>query len=164
MKKKGSFVSFLITLMVIFSLAEPCMDVFEYLFIRTPPTMRKLEHFWHTSPQHCIMLAFWLILILIAVTELLKMLKPSAAASRPSTVKPAQMKTVQQAAKPRTTAKARAHRDTEAEEAIHCAHLTGRAKYLEQIDNYLKTGLIDKDEYRVLKNRYMNLDIPDEYH
>ena len=66
--------------------------------------------------------------------------------------------------RPQVRAKARAHRDTEAEEAIHCAHLTGRAKYLEQIDNYLKTGLIDKDEYRVLKNRYMNLDIPDEYH
>ena len=110
------------------------------------------------------MLVFWLVLILIAVTELLKMLKPSAAPQRPSAVRPAQKKTVQRPVKTGTPAKTHAHRDTEAEEAIHCAHLTGRAKYLEQIDNYLKTGLIDKDEYRVLKNRYMNLDIPEEYH
>jgi hypothetical protein len=52
----------------------------------------------------------------------------------------------------------------EAEEAIHCAHLTGRAKYMEQLESFLRTGLIDRNEYRILKERYMNLDIPDDYH
>ena len=164
MKKRGSFVSFLITLMLVFSLAEPCMDVVEYLFLNTPPTVRKLEHFWQTNPQHCIMLAVWVILILIAVTEFLKMLKPPAAATRPSAARPVQKRPVPQPARTAPAARSRVRPDPEAEEAIHCAHLTGRAKYLEQINNYLKTGLIDKDEYRVLKNRYMNLEIPDDYH
>ena len=99
------------------------------------------------------------------ISSIVKMLRsaPSGKASaRPAPQKNAPRPAAQ--TRPQVRAKARAHRDTEAEEAIHCAHLTGRAKYLEQIDNYLKTGLIDKDEYRVLKNRYMNLDIPDEYH
>ena len=50
------------------------------------------------------------------------------------------------------------------EEAIDCSHSTGRAKYLEQIDGYLKNGLIDKAEYNSLKARYERLDIPDDYH
>ena len=35
---------------------------------------------------------------------------------------------------------------------------------MEQLDSFLKTGLIDREEYRVLKERYMSLDIPDDYH
>ena len=52
----------------------------------------------------------------------------------------------------------------EEDEALHCEHLTGKQKYLEQIDGYLKTGLIDRNEYRVLKERYQALDIADDYH
>lgn len=50
------------------------------------------------------------------------------------------------------------------EDAITCAHHTGKEKYLEQLESHLKAGLIDKDEYRVLKERYSKLDIPDDYH
>ena len=50
------------------------------------------------------------------------------------------------------------------EEAINCSHSTGRTKYLEQIDGYLKNGLIDRSEYNSLKARYEKLDIPDDYH
>ena len=50
------------------------------------------------------------------------------------------------------------------EEAIHCAHLTGREKYLEQINSFLKNGLIDRAEYNVLRERYSKLNIPDDYH
>ncbi len=50
------------------------------------------------------------------------------------------------------------------EEAINCRHSTGREKYLEQIEGYLKNGLIDKAEYNSLKARYERLDIPDDYH
>ncbi len=50
------------------------------------------------------------------------------------------------------------------EEAISCAHHTGREKYMQQLDSYLKAGLIDKAEYRTLKERYAKLDIPEDYH
>lgn len=51
-----------------------------------------------------------------------------------------------------------------AEEAISCAHVNGREKYIQQLDSYLRAGLIDKAEYRALKERYSKLDIPDDYH
>ena len=55
-------------------------------------------------------------------------------------------------------------RDAEQEEAIHCAHVRGKQKYIEQLDSYLKNGIIDKAEYRVLRERYEKLELPDDYH
>ena len=52
----------------------------------------------------------------------------------------------------------------EAEEAITCQHLTGKEKYIQQLDSYLKAGLIDKDEYKIMKERYSRLEIPEDYH
>ena len=56
------------------------------------------------------------------------------------------------------------HRAAEAEEAIHCSHLSGKQKYIQQLDSYLKNGIIDRAEYKVLRERYEKLDIPDDYH
>jgi hypothetical protein len=57
------------------------------------------------------------------------------------------------------------HKDEhEAEEAVGCHHSTGKEKYIEQLDSYLKAGLIDKAEYKVMKERYSKLEIPDDYH
>lgn len=50
------------------------------------------------------------------------------------------------------------------DEAIHCAHLTGREKYMEQIDSFLRNGLIDRAEYHTLRDRYSRLNIPEDYH
>ena len=55
-------------------------------------------------------------------------------------------------------------RRTRSEEAVHCAHSRGKQKYLEQIDSFLANGVIDKAEYRVLKERYEKLDLPDDFH
>ncbi len=52
----------------------------------------------------------------------------------------------------------------EAEEAISCQHLTGKEKYIQQLDSYLKAGLIDKAEYKIMKERYSRLEIPEDYH
>ena len=57
-----------------------------------------------------------------------------------------------------------AARRTETEEAVHCAHSRGREKYLEQIEGFLANGIIDKAEYRLLKERYSKLEIEDDYH
>ena len=52
----------------------------------------------------------------------------------------------------------------EHEEAVRCAHVRGKQKYIEQLDSYLKNGIIDKAEYKVLRERYEKLELPDDYH
>ena len=37
-------------------------------------------------------------------------------------------------------------------------------KYFAQLETWLKNGIIDKAEYRLLKERYSKLDIEDDYH
>ena len=155
MKKRNHFVKLIVSLMLISVLAEDCNEMISYLFIRTPVTMRKLEFFWKAHPQQCIMLALYAVLILIAIVSFLGLFKKGNTDLSAAPIRTAEKK---------TSAKGTPRDHDDAEEAIHCAHLTGRAKYLEQIDNYLRTGLIDRNEYRVLKNRYMNIDISDDYH
>ena len=162
MKNRQGVLPFLISLFLIGGTYEQALRILRYL-LRRP--FRGLDTFTRIPSEQYLVLVFFLIGCIFFISSIVKMLRaaPSGKApARPAPPKHAPRPAAQ--TRPQVRAKARAHRDTEAEEAIHCAHLTGRAKYLEQIDNYLKTGLIDKDEYRVLKNRYMNLDIPDEYH
>ena len=52
----------------------------------------------------------------------------------------------------------------ETEDAVTCEHHTGKEKYFRQLDGYLQAGLIDKAEYRTLKERYSKLEIPEDYH
>ena len=57
------------------------------------------------------------------------------------------------------------HKDEqESEEVVSCHHSKGKEKYIEQLDSYLKAGLIDKAEYRLMKERYSKLEIPEDYH
>ena len=55
-------------------------------------------------------------------------------------------------------------RDDNLEQAVKCTHPSGRDKYFAQLDNFLANGLIDKSEYRVLKERYEKISIPDNMH
>ena len=50
------------------------------------------------------------------------------------------------------------------EEAIHCQHKSGREKYLDQLDSFLANGIIDRAEYRILRERYSKLEIDEDYH
>ncbi len=50
------------------------------------------------------------------------------------------------------------------EEAVKCTHPRGREKYIHQLDNFLANGIIDKTEYRVLKERYDKINIPENMH
>ena len=167
MKNRQGVLPFLISLFLIGGTYEQTLHILRYL-LRRP--FRGLDTFTHIPSEQYLVMVLCLLGCILFISSIVKMLRsaPSGKTSaRPAPQRNIQPRTAPRPAaqpRPQVRAKARAHRDSEAEEAIHCAHLTGRAKYLEQIDNYLKTGLIDKDEYRVLKNRYMNLDIPDEYH
>ena len=55
-------------------------------------------------------------------------------------------------------------RDDRMEQAVKCTHPRGREKYIHQLDGFLANGLIDKSEYRVLKERYEKMNIPDNMH
>ena len=50
------------------------------------------------------------------------------------------------------------------EQAIKCTHPSGKDKYIHQLDGFLANGLIDKAEYRMLKERYEKVVIPDNMH
>ena len=50
------------------------------------------------------------------------------------------------------------------EEAVKCTHPRGKEKYIAQLNNFLANGLIDKAEYRVLKERYEKTQVPDNMH
>ena len=50
------------------------------------------------------------------------------------------------------------------EQAVKCTHPRGKEKYIAQLDNFLANGLIDKAEYRVLKERYEKTQVPDNMH
>ena len=57
------------------------------------------------------------------------------------------------------------HRDEiDTEEAVTCAHHTGKEKYLEQVEGFYKNGLIDRAEYKTLREKYEKMDIPEDYH
>lgn len=50
------------------------------------------------------------------------------------------------------------------EEAVSCQHETGKNRYIAQLDEFLKNGLIEKEEYNIMRRKYENLDIADDYH
>ena len=40
--------------------------------------------------------------------------------------------------------------------------LRGREKYYAQLDSFLKNGIIDRNEYKLMRERYAKMDIPDD--
>lgn len=148
MKKNNSLV-LIVSLLLISALSEKCNDLISFLFFRTAPTIRKFDVFWNYRRMDLLLVIVYVFLILTALFSFLRLISGSKTKVRR-----------QREPLKRETRK----RIEEADEAIHCAHLTGKEKYLEQIENYLKTGLIDRSEYKVLYDRYVNLNIPDDYH
>ena len=47
-------------------------------------------------------------------------------------------------------------------EVIH-VQTTGRQKYLDQLEEYRRNGLVDREEYEQLKKQYEQMDIPDRF-
>ena len=168
-KKQPGVVPFLISLFLIGGLYEPALRFLRYLSRR--PFM-GLDTFRRLPVDQLLTLAVFLVGCVLFVVSIVRMIRSAPAAKAASggaarsaaSARPATTRKSPAAAKPRPSIRLHAPDQPEAEEAIHCAHLTGRAKYMEQLDSFLKTGLIDREEYRVLKERYMSLDIPDDYH
>lgn len=155
MKKATSTLRFCVLLVLLGALEGAWEDRLERLF-RMPLTPQTVQRLWDYNRPTLIMAAVLVILTVLTVIAFFRMIRDL---SKPvprtrASIKPPEVK---------TRAAALKHPD-EAEEAIHCEHRSGKQKYLEQIDGYLRTGLIDRNEYRVLKERYSRLDIPDDYH
>ena len=169
MKKQPGVVPFLISLFLIGGLYEPALRFLRYLSHR--PFM-GLDTFRRLPMDQLLTLAVFLLGCVLFVVSIVRMIRSAPAAkaasggaARPAaSARPAANRKSPSGVKPHPSIRLHAPDQPEAEEAIHCAHLTGRAKYLEQLDSFLSTGLIDREEYRVLKERYMRLDIPDDYH
>ena len=169
MKKQPGVVPFLISLFLIGGLYEPALRFLRYLSRR--PFM-GLDTFQRLPMDQLLTLAVFLLGCVLFVVSIVRMIRSAPAAkaasggaARPAaSARPAANRKSPSGVKPHPSIRLHAPDQPEAEEAIHCAHLTGRAKYLEQLDSFLSTGLIDREEYRVLKERYMRLDIPDDYH
>ena len=123
--------------------------------MRLPLTPHRLVMLWQYNRPALLATAALIVLGLLTVIAFFRMIaslaKRERAPVRKSSLKAPEVKT-------------RPRRQEPEEDAIHCEHLTGKQKYLQQIDGYLKTGLIDRNEYRVLKERYMSINIPDDYH
>ena len=147
-KKLSSSVSVLITsIVVMFILPGSSFRMLRMYLRHYGLNANLFKFFWRSSPTDLMMLLVWLMFLVIAVISLFKIIYFITRLSSPQGVR-----------------EARGSAKHVTEEAIDCAHTTGKAKYIEQIDGYLKTGLIDRAEYNALKARYERLNIPDDYH
>ena len=113
------------------------------------------------EPEIAIAVVAMLVVVAVVFATVSSVVKSAAAKKAPQT-RPVQTR---MPAFEKTPAAARrsTHRD-EAEEAVHCAHSRGKEKYLEQLDSFLANGIIDKAEYKLMKERYSKLEIEDDYH
>ena len=98
----------------------------------------------------------------VVIGSTLSAAKKSAAARRAPQTRPVQTRMTSFEKTPAASRRS-AHRG-EAEEAVHCAHSRGKEKYLEQLDGFLANGIIDKAEYKLMRDRYSRLQIEDDYH
>lgn len=102
------------------------------------------------------------VIVIAVIVSTVSAAKKSAAGKTALQTRPAQTR-MPAFEKTPVAARRSAHRD-EAEEAVHCAHSRGKEKYLEQLDGFLANGIIDKAEYKLMKERYSKLEIEDDYH
>ncbi len=139
-----AFYTFILSLFLLSSNYETGMRQLQRLFIRPPFSLHRLQMIWRMSPGTVLIGLGYLLLILIMIISLVRWISPRKKAARPvrRTVKPA----------------------AESEDAIHCDHRRGKEKYMQQLENYLASGLIEREEYRVLRARYEQLEIDDDYH
>ncbi len=147
MKNKlgGSISAFITSLILLFLLPGSSLTRLGAYLRHYGPDPRLLKHLWRSSPSGTLMLLITLVVLVVLILSFFKILYFAV-----------KLKTGGESA-PHSPKK-------ETEEPLNCSHRTGRAKYLEQIDSFLRNGLIDRTEYNVLKARYERLNIPDDYH
>lgn len=102
------------------------------------------------------------VVVIAVIVSTISAAKKSAAGKTAPQTRPVQTRMTSFEKTPAASRRS-AHRG-EAEEAVHCAHSRGKEKYLEQLDGFLANGIIDKAEYKLMRDRYSRLQIEDDYH
>lgn len=163
---KNSIRTFIVSVLILSAVPEKWTDRLEVLLFHSPITLRKLQMLWHVNPTNCILILLYLLVVATAVVSFFRIILLLARTRRGRAVQALNGKARNTLSRENTVVPTPTRKEdhTEADEAIHCAHLRGKEKYLEQIDGFLRTGLIGREEYRILKERYSKLDIPDDYH
>ncbi len=142
---------FIWTLAILFLLPkEPLMRTLTKLF-RPGFSLQRFLFLWQTDPTGMLYALLFLFIIIALISSFIRMVNPNAGGGSTGT------------ARRQPVQRGRQHAE-QPEQAIGCAHRTGKEKYLDQLNSYLRSGLIDREEYKVMRQRYERLQIDDDYH
>ena len=150
--------------------------------LRPPYEFGKIRFLLETAPLELLLLAILLFFFIVIVVSILKSITGSSR-GRSTGVTPGRETNIRKTAgtagygKPvkgmnygkASGAKAGGRKaDTSGETdtiefAFHRSMRTGKDKYLSQLDDYLRSGLIDRKGYDELYKKYSNMNIPDDY-
>ena len=115
----------------------------------SPMTLRRFEVLFRMDPGACIAIVLYLICAVIMLVSAIRILLRAIGRGH---------------ADVRRDYMPRKRNTGKTEAAISCEHSRGMEKYLEQINGFLASGLIDRAEYNVLRERYKKLNVPRDYH
>lgn len=148
MKRKGPAVSFTLFFLSLWALLllpkEELRFTLRLLFSHLDELPRALRFLWRVEPTRILVLGVFAVLALTCLIALLRFLGGIRRALREMRSRPEVM--------------------ARSEQAVGCQHAAGREKYLRQLDEHLKSGLIDKAEYKLLRERYLRMDIDEDVH
>lgn len=148
MKKRRiatSFVSSLISLIVLILLPKEELIHTIWLMMKHRDELpRLLPYLWRAEPTRLLAVGIFAVLLLIFLISVLVFISSVRRAVREGLSRPEVM--------------------ARSEQAVGCQHPAGREKYLRQLDEHLKSGLIDKAEYKLLRERYLRMDIDESLH
>ncbi|MBO5497286.1 MAG: hypothetical protein J5967_07760 [Oscillospiraceae bacterium] len=145
MKKKrlsASFTVFFLSLWILLRLPkEELRFTLRLLRSNLGNLPRLLRFLWRAEPTRLLALGIFAVLALACLISLLTAVAGLCRALR------------ERQSRPELAARR--------EKAVGSRYPAGREKYLRQLDDHLRNGLIDKAEYKLLRERYLRMDIGD---
>lgn len=140
-KIRGSLITLIVCVFLLLLIPKVDNGKFVVYLLRYGLDPARLRFTLHTKPGVFVLSVIFLLLLAAAVWSLIRLLLLL----------------------PRLKGSRTAESQTD-EQALSCDHKTGRDRYLEQLENYLESGLIDREEYNSMRQRYLGQNIPDDYH
>lgn len=147
MKMSRSAASFLVFFSAFFLLLPvPKRELWALLrmLARRQDVSRLLRFLWMADRWRCIVLMYMLVLLLVCLISFVIFVIALRRERREKQDLP--------------EARARS------EQAVGCRHGQGRERYLRQLDEHYRAGLIDRAEYRLLRERYLRMDLDEDAH
>lgn len=149
-KKKSSsgYLLFVISAIILFRMPRMYLEMVEFYFIRSSHPLRNLQYLLRNPlrpPAPGLLL--YGIVVLVFLFSLLRMLF-SLGSRRP--------------AKTKVERKNEKEIDT-IEKSFQTAYKSGKDRYIEQLDDFLRSGYLDQKSYNEMKKKYKNMHIPDGF-